>query len=105
VQHLNESQHIDYAKSKSYATLRREDPSFVPPSSANASAIATRNGKIAIEKRPRDEEMAGGQPHSKREKGDDDEEEEMEIDEDEDSAQHNTANETPGRSHYLRGNV
>src|ERR1700676_1874550 len=29
-------QHIDYAKSKSYATLKREDPLFVPPNSAHA---------------------------------------------------------------------
>jgi RNA recognition motif-containing protein len=87
--------HIDYAKSKSHATLRKEDPSFVPPSSANASAIATRNGKVATEKRRRDEDTPDGEPQLKRERGDDNDEEEMEIDEEEESAQLSAANNKP----------
>ncbi|KAJ7904462.1 hypothetical protein B0H14DRAFT_2662967 [Mycena olivaceomarginata] len=56
---------IAYAKSKSYATSRKEDPSFVPPTSANASALIRK---------------------AKRDKGDDDDEE-MEIDDDEENPQ------------------
>jgi hypothetical protein len=66
-------QHIDYAKSKSYATSKREDPNFVPPTSANASAFI--NGK-----RPREDD--GGEPQAKRDRADDSDEE-MEIDDDE----------------------
>jgi len=74
---------IDYAKSKSYATLRREDPLFVPPTAANASAFATQNAK-----RQRDDEVTTGERHAKREKAEEDEEE-MEIDDEEEAPQHN----------------
>ncbi|KAF7977643.1 hypothetical protein HWV62_3060 [Athelia sp. TMB] len=76
--------HIDYAKSKSWATLKREDPSFVPPNSAHATQAA-HAGRITIssDKRPRDEEMADGERQTKREKADDDDDEEMEIDDEE----------------------
>jgi U2 small nuclear ribonucleoprotein B'' len=77
---------IDYAKSKSWATLRREDPSFVPPTSANASAIVSQKNKAGHDKRQRDEDMADGEPGSKREKASDEDDEEMEIDDDEESA-------------------
>jgi hypothetical protein len=70
------SKHIDYAKSKSYATLRNEDPDFVPPTAANASALLTQNGK-----RTRDAD-AGDERQVKREKADDSDEE-MEIDDEE----------------------
>ncbi|RDB22786.1 U2 small nuclear ribonucleoprotein B'' [Hypsizygus marmoreus] len=78
--------HIDYAKSKSYATSRREDPSFVPPTAANASALVTQNAK-----REREDEAADGEPNAKREKSEE-EEEEMEIDDEEESAQPKVAN-------------
>ncbi|TFK55481.1 RNA-binding domain-containing protein [Heliocybe sulcata] len=72
---------IHYAKSKSYATLRREDPSFVPP-----SAAVVHNPGVA-EKRARDEDMNLDERASKKEKADDDDGEEMEIDDDEEGAQ------------------
>ena len=76
-------QRIDYAKSKSYATLRREDPSFVPPTAANATSFVTQNSK-----RQRDDDAQNGERHAKREKAEEDEEE-MEIDDEEEAAQHN----------------
>lgn len=79
---------MDYAKTKSYATLRREDPSFVPPTSANASTLAAQNGKVTEKKRQRDEELADGERRAKREKPEEDEEE-MEIDDEEEPAQPN----------------
>jgi len=75
--------HIDYAKTKSYATLRREDPNFVPPTSANAGPFVNQNNRV--EKRQWDGE-AGGDRATKREKGDSEDEEEMEIDEEDESA-------------------
>ncbi|KIM90726.1 hypothetical protein PILCRDRAFT_83912 [Piloderma croceum F 1598] len=84
--------HIDYAKSKSYATLKREDPLFVPPNSAHANSSAKPNGRITIssDKRQRDDDVEDGERQSKREKTDEDDEEEMEIDEDEESGQPST---------------
>ncbi|KAF5331728.1 hypothetical protein D9611_007722 [Ephemerocybe angulata] len=69
--------HIAYAKSKSYATLSREDPDFVPPTAANASSVL-QNGKRARE------EDATEQRQAKREKSDEDSDEEMEIEDDDD---------------------
>ena len=83
-------QRITYAKSKSYATSRREDPNFVPPTSVHANEDVALLQKVTVsstDKRRRDEDMADGQPKSKREKSEDDSDgEEMEIDEDEDTA-------------------
>ncbi|TFK28789.1 RNA-binding domain-containing protein [Coprinopsis marcescibilis] len=70
--------HIAYAKTKSFATLSREDPNFVPPNAANASA-AFQNGK-----RPREDER-GEERKAKREKSEDDSDEEMEIDDEDDA--------------------
>lgn len=78
--------HIDYARSKSYATLRKEDPMFVPPTAANASALVSQNAK-----RLREDENADGERIAKREKAEEDEEE-MEIDEEEDLAQQTNTN-------------
>ncbi|KAF8195954.1 hypothetical protein K438DRAFT_1719342 [Mycena galopus ATCC 62051] len=72
-----------YAKSKSYATSRKEDPSFVPPTSANASALIMQKGR-ADKKRQREEDAADGERKAKRDKGDDDDEE-MEIDDEEEN--------------------
>lgn len=88
-------QHIEYAKTKSYATLRREDPDFVPPTSIHvknapngklASAAAGANG--AGEKRQRDDRMDEDAREVKRERTDkdSDDDEEMEIEDDEDGA-------------------
>ncbi|KAI0368089.1 RNA-binding domain-containing protein [Pilatotrama ljubarskyi] len=82
--------HIEYAKSKSYATLRREDPNFVPPTSIhakNAPNARALNGSSA-EKRQRDDRMDEDAREVKREKTDnsDDEGEEMEIEDDEEAA-------------------
>ncbi|KDQ28919.1 hypothetical protein PLEOSDRAFT_1063645 [Pleurotus ostreatus PC15] len=74
--------HIDYAKGKSYATLKREDPNFVPPTAANASALV-RNA--ASQKRSREDGAQDSGRQVKREKNDDDsDDEEMEIDDDDD---------------------
>lgn len=73
-------QHIDYAKTKSFATLRNEDPNFVAPTAANASALISQSGK-----RPRDSDAAAERP-KKREKGDDSDEE-MEIEDEEEPPQ------------------
>jgi hypothetical protein len=64
------SQHISYAKSKSYATLRREDPNFITPSFAHASTA----------KRVREAEELD--VRAKREKAADEDDEEMDIDDD-----------------------
>ncbi|KAJ7095331.1 hypothetical protein B0H15DRAFT_106241 [Mycena belliarum] len=77
--------HIAYAKSKSYATSRKEDPSFVPPTSANASALIMQNGR-AEKKRQREEEAAEGERKAKRDKGGDDDDEEMELEDDDEKA-------------------
>ncbi|KAG1770071.1 hypothetical protein EDD22DRAFT_117588 [Suillus occidentalis] len=81
---------ITYAKSKSYATSRREDPNFVAPTSVHANQDLAMLSKVTVstaDKRRRDEDMADGQPKSKREKSEDDSDgEEMEIDEDEEPA-------------------
>jgi U2 small nuclear ribonucleoprotein B'' len=82
--HLTCTQRINYAKSKSWATLRREDPYFVPPTSANVRQPPIQNG--AAQKRQREDDKADGLPRSKREKVDDDDAEEMEIDEEEEQA-------------------
>lgn len=79
-------QRIDYAKTKSYATLQREDPSFVPPTAANASSFVKQNAK-----RQRDDEATDAERHAKREKGEEDEEE-MEIDDEEETLQHDNLN-------------
>lgn len=81
---------ITYAKSKSYATSRKEDPNFVPPTSVHANLNAALLEKVTVstaDKRRRDEDMADGQPKPKREKSSENESdgEEMEIDEDEDA--------------------
>ena len=67
------SQHISYAKSKSYATLRREDPNFISPSFAHASSA----------KRVREAEESD--VRAKREKVADEDGEEMDIDDDDEA--------------------
>ncbi|KAG6821232.1 hypothetical protein H0H93_002342 [Arthromyces matolae] len=81
--------HIDYAKTKSHATSRREDPNFVPPTSVNASSLLT-------QKRQREDEAVEDERNTKREKSEEDEEE-MEIDDDDEPAQKsNTLSSTTG---------
>ena len=80
-------QHIEYAKTKSYATLKRDDPNFIPPTSIHAQNTATRLGGDVFangQKRDREEDaMDQDRRQAKREKTDESDEEEMEI-EDED---------------------
>ncbi|KAH9002427.1 hypothetical protein EDB86DRAFT_2800513 [Lactarius hatsudake] len=64
---------ISYAKSKSHATLRREDPNFVPPNFAHASSA----------KRVREAEES--EARAKREKAGDEDGEEMDIDDDDEA--------------------
>ncbi|KXN83677.1 U2 small nuclear ribonucleoprotein B'' [Leucoagaricus sp. SymC.cos] len=86
---------IDYAKSKSYATLRREDPNFVPPSSVHANPRLSGQQRQTNGKRPRDGDLVDGERNAKREKSDDSDEE-MEIEDDDDSgAQNKTSSTTP----------
>ncbi|KAI5124989.1 hypothetical protein M0805_007414 [Coniferiporia weirii] len=88
--------HIHYAKTKSYAVLRREDPDFVPPNPVSARSTLQNgtllsNGVSGAEKRGRedDEEMSDGTRHLKREKqGGEDDGEEMELEDDDDSGVH-----------------
>ena len=98
-------QHISYAKSKSYATMRREDPTFVPPTSIHAKDTIARLGNGALagaEKRQRDDRMDEDEREPKREKTadeDDDDGEEMEIEDDEDSGgKQATKGKNPGTS-------
>ena len=86
-------QRINYAKSKSHAISRREDPNFVPPTSTHARPEAAQIGKItvsSVDKRQRDDDTTDDHPDAKREKsqGDGSDEEEMEIDEEDENVQH-----------------
>ncbi|OJT09048.1 U2 small nuclear ribonucleoprotein B'' [Trametes pubescens] len=80
--------HIEYAKTKSYATLRREDPNFVPPTSIHVKNAPNARGLNGAEKRQRDDRMDEDARESKREKTDnsDDDGEEMEIEDDDEGA-------------------
>jgi len=83
---------INYAKSKSYATCRREDPNFVPPTSVHSRPEAAQIGKITVssaDKRQRDDDATDDHPSAKRERsqGAGSDEEEMEIDEDDENVQ------------------
>lgn len=89
-------QHIQYAKTKSYAILRREDPEFVPPNAVHPASKQLRNGAaVSSEKRSReDDEMADGTRQGKREKpsaGDDDDDDEMELEDDDTGAKSGVA--------------
>ncbi|KAE9410443.1 RNA-binding domain-containing protein [Gymnopus androsaceus JB14] len=85
---------IGYAKTKSYATSRKDDPNFVPPNAANASELV-RNGALDNDRkrqRDGDDEVAR---QKKREKAESDDE--MEIDDDEEeSAPQANGDLTPG---------
>ncbi|GJE84989.1 RNA-binding domain-containing protein [Phanerochaete sordida] len=77
--------HIEYSKQKSWATMKKEDPNFVPPMSVHARETAARlgNGALSGEKRGRDDRMDEDAREAKRERVDDDDGEEMEIEDDE----------------------
>ena len=81
-------QRISYAKTKSHATLKREDPNFVPPSIAQGGALSEFNSKFASgvslsEKRPRDDDGSAGREAKREKQQDSDEEMELEDDDDE----------------------
>lgn len=86
-------QHIEYAKTKSYATLKRDDPDFIPPTSVHAQNTAARLGGELFsngQKRDRDDAMDEDQRKSKREKTDEEsDEEEMEIEDEDEPATSN----------------
>ncbi|KZT38361.1 RNA-binding domain-containing protein [Sistotremastrum suecicum HHB10207 ss-3] len=86
--------HIEYAKTKSHAILKREDPSFVPPSALRAQAhppthLLAKQKELTLtesKKRSRDDDTDGRA--TKKDKSDRDEDgEEMEIEEDETAPQ------------------
>ncbi|ETW83828.1 hypothetical protein HETIRDRAFT_472136 [Heterobasidion irregulare TC 32-1] len=84
---------VQYAKTKSHATLRREDPTFVPPTAAQRSALVDQqtrtSGASTLQKRGREDEMADEEGRAQKRKPADDAEsdegEEMEIDDDEEA--------------------
>lgn len=86
-------QRVQYAKTKSHATLRREDPTFVPPTAAQSSALVDQQSKTSgastLQKRGREDEMADEEGRAQKRKPADDAEsdegEEMEIDDDEEA--------------------
>lgn len=72
------NQRIHYAKTKSHAALRKEDPDFVPPNKAFPQSSSSRvNGS---EKRLREDDDVVGGRNAKREKPEEDDDEEMEMD-------------------------
>ncbi|KAF7313756.1 Spliceosomal protein [Mycena chlorophos] len=84
---------IAYAKTKSYATSRKEDPAFVPPTAVNASAIM-QNG--VDKKRQREDGAGDDERNAKREKQDqDDDDEEMEIEDDDEQQNAVASGEVP----------
>ncbi|KAF5393782.1 hypothetical protein D9757_000070 [Collybiopsis confluens] len=74
---------IDYAKTKSYATSRKDDPNFVPPGAANASALV-KNGTLGNDKKRQRDDTDEADRQSKRDRAESDDE--MEIDDDEEES-------------------
>ena len=72
---------MEYAKSKSYATLQREDPNFVHPS-------LLRQTSRTAEKRTREDDDAENEREWNRKKSGNDAEDEMEIEEGRDANGH-----------------
>src|ERR1700761_6451813 len=87
-------QRIEYAKTKSYATLKRENPDFVPPSVLKAQSHPAPASMLA--KRNREGDFRSGSSKKRNINGvgagagamDDDEEMEIEQDEDEEKPNH-----------------
>lgn len=86
-----DEKHIHYAKTKSYALIKREDPDFVPPNPVGVSreqnGPSTSNG---VEKRSREEDADTAARQVKREKpsgAEDGDEMELEDDNDEEPQQ------------------
>lgn len=67
--------------------MKKEDPTFVTPTSIHARETAARlgNGAISGEKRGREDRMDEDARDPKRERVDDDDGEEMEIEDDEET--------------------
>ncbi|KAG8862231.1 hypothetical protein FRB96_001810 [Tulasnella sp. 330] len=82
--------HIEYAKSQSHATMKLENPDFVPPKLLKISndLAAAGSSKVTVshaqadndKKRGRDEEMADGEAQKRQKDGGD---EDMEVDDEE----------------------
>lgn len=79
--------------------MKREDPSFIPPSSIHAKETISRLGNLDA-KRPRDDRTDEVERDAKREKNDDDDGEEMEIEDDEDAGSKSSAS-FPLQSHLI----
>ncbi|KIJ56851.1 hypothetical protein M422DRAFT_22987 [Sphaerobolus stellatus SS14] len=76
--------HIEYAKTKSYAILQRDDPNFVHPTlSKKALPASVLTNGLTSEKRQREDDDADIERSRKREKSDDDGDE-MEIEDEDD---------------------
>ncbi|KZW03751.1 RNA-binding domain-containing protein [Exidia glandulosa HHB12029] len=77
---------IEYARAKSHATIRQEDPNFVSQALASAKQKPGAVKTNGAEKRHRENDDASALPAAKRGKpaGDDGDEDEMEIEEDDD---------------------
>ena len=86
--------HIEYARTPSHATLKLQDPNFVPPKhmkiSAEAAALAAGTARMTIShaqeenerKRARDTDNMEGRGSDKRQKeGEEEEEMDMEVEE------------------------
>lgn len=81
---LHPPQHIEYAKTKSYATLQKEDPNFVHPSLSKKPPPPTIINGISVEKRAREDDSAEAERERKRERsGNEEETDEMEIEDEE----------------------
>lgn len=68
-------QHIEYAKTKSWATLKQEDPDFVPPKHAAP-------GAKLLEKRPRDAEDVDQDTRARKKDRRTTEDEQMDVEDD-----------------------
>jgi hypothetical protein len=77
----SDGQRIQYAKTKSYATMKKDDPTFIPPNAAHAPQGVF----SASEKRVRDGDTDAGRPMKKEKQDDGSDDEEMEIEDDEDA--------------------
>lgn len=81
---LHSPQHIEYAKTKSYATLQKEDPNFVHPSLSKKSPPASAVNGVSAEKRAReDDDVDSGRDRKRERSGNEEEMDEMEIEDEE----------------------
>ncbi|EIN10918.1 RNA-binding domain-containing protein [Punctularia strigosozonata HHB-11173 SS5] len=95
---------IQYAKTKSYATLKKEDPNFVPPNPAHAPQGVF----SASEKRGREDDSENIRPVKKEKQDDGSDDEEMEIEDDDDAPpkqQHQQQSEVQPSARLMASNL